>query len=264
MEDMKSLAYELIQCIKEAPYERQPEGMKLCHQLRLLIVLLNVLEPSAQLRSSESDLVTFLIQDILFPEAVLLTKAQMLLEPLQSETVVQIMKTKTNPDCARHAAFDLLVQLMRKRSLNHKAALECLNELHFGPRASVREVAGSNAARSPHGYVGLQNGGATCYINSIIQQLFMQPAIRDTILAAHCDPHKEDHGRSAFSALQKVFGYLQSSGRRCYYPREFLDSFTHGDGTRIDVRQHHDALEFFQRTQVCRFLLHSFTTLPTL
>jgi uncharacterized UBP type Zn finger protein len=30
--------------------------------------------------------------------------------------------------------------------------------------------------------VGIRNGGATCYMNSVFQQLFMQPSIRRLIL----------------------------------------------------------------------------------
>lgn len=255
---MKLLWHDLIQSIRDAPYEEQSEGMKVCRQLRLSTVAMSILDSEAQAGVSDVDLVFFLIKEILFPEAVLLKTVHYPIESLPTEAVLQIMKTKTNPDCARHAAFDLLLKLIRNSCLNLRTALDCLNALHFGHNAAVREVAGSNATRSPHGYVGLQNGGATCYINSIIQQLFMQPAVRDTVLAAKTDTDDDDQNKRAFSALQKVFGYLQVSSRRCYYPREFLESFTHSDGSRVDVRQHHDALEFFQRTQVhiSRALLH--------
>ena len=36
--------------------------------------------------------------------------------------------------------------------------------------------------RSPCGYVGLKNAGATCYMNTVLQQLYMQPGIREVIL----------------------------------------------------------------------------------
>ena len=37
--------------------------------------------------------------------------------------------------------------------------------------------------RSSSGYVGLRNGGATCYMNSVIQQLYMTPGIPDAVLS---------------------------------------------------------------------------------
>lgn len=37
--------------------------------------------------------------------------------------------------------------------------------------------------RPSKGFVGLKNAGATCYMNSVIQQLYMIPPIRNGILA---------------------------------------------------------------------------------
>lgn len=249
IEDAQSMLIELIQCIRDDPCEDHPEGQRLCRQLRLITVLIGVLESENKTGVYERDLVLFLIKEILFPETVLLKESQTQHQLISSEDVQEIMRTKINPDCARQAAFELLLKLMKHNSRNLETALSTLNQLHFGLDAATREVAGTNASRTHYGYVGLQNGGATCYMNSIIQQLFMQPAVRDTILSAQTSCRAQDQSRSVFKALQKVFGYLAVSNRRFYYPREFLDNFTHSDGTRVDVRQHHDALEFFQRTQ---------------
>lgn len=50
-------------------------------------------------------------------------------------------------------------------------------------------------------YVGLRNGGATCYMNSVLQQLVMQPRIRDMLLGARGveGPEQQD---SVFHQLQ--------------------------------------------------------------
>lgn len=38
--------------------------------------------------------------------------------------------------------------------------------------------------RSPKGFCGLKNAGATCYMNSVLQQLYMVESIRAGLLAA--------------------------------------------------------------------------------
>lgn len=46
--------------------------------------------------------------------------------------------------------------------------------------------------RSRAGFVGIKNGGATCYMNSVIQQLYMTPGVKETILGADEDEADED------------------------------------------------------------------------
>lgn len=36
-------------------------------------------------------------------------------------------------------------------------------------------------SRSSSGFVGLRNGGATCYMNAVFQQLYMQPGLPEVI-----------------------------------------------------------------------------------
>ena len=47
-------------------------------------------------------------------------------------------------------------------------------------------------SRSSSGFVGLRNGGATCYMNSVIQQLFMTPGIIDAVLSIDDQAVEED------------------------------------------------------------------------
>ncbi|CAF1509366.1 unnamed protein product, partial [Rotaria sp. Silwood1] len=75
---------------------------------------------------------------------------------------------------SRLAAYDVLVELVRNCrtnltiivdliNLHHRPLLEKQTEWEFMPQVNPRV---------PCGLVGLYNGGATCYMNSILQQLY--------------------------------------------------------------------------------------------
>lgn len=135
--------------------------------------------------------------------------------------------------------------------------------------------------------MGLRNGGATCYMNAVFQQLFMQPSIRALVLGAKEEPEplREDspffqlqaispstsllalpgsHGnqprqqqqlvllslRAACAGVQKMFGYLALSYDQSFRPHGFWKAFKDYDGEPINVREHQDAYEFFTRLQV--------------
>ena len=50
-------------------------------------------------------------------------------------------------------------------------------------------------SRSCAGFVGLKNGGATCYMNSLLQQLYMIPGIPESILSIDDELVGEDRLR---------------------------------------------------------------------
>lgn len=61
--------------------------------------------------------------------------------------------------------------------------------------------------RSSAGYVGLVNLGATCYMASCVQQLFMIPKARAALLEA--TPSNQMKFPMILKELQRMFTYLQ-------------------------------------------------------
>lgn len=60
--------------------------------------------------------------------------------------------------------------------------------------------------RAACGYVGLTNLGATCYMASCMQHLYMMPQARLEILRAKCDPTSKH--QATLHELQRMFAYL--------------------------------------------------------
>ncbi|CAI2735807.1 unnamed protein product [Schistosoma spindalis] len=101
------------------------------------------------------------------------------------------------------------------------------------------------AGRAKCGFVGLRNGGATCYMNSVLQQLFMQPGVPETLLAI-TDTDDTDEKNILFQT-QQLFGHLLESQIQYYDPVGFWKSFRPWS-TDIEVNpyEQQDAFDFFQ------------------
>lgn len=100
--------------------------------------------------------------------------------------------------------------------------------------------------RPLQGFVGLKNAGATCYMNSVLQQLYMVESIREGLLAcegAATDPNEDfsgeerleldtdynddrgfednrkDYNVGILKQVQAIFGHLACSRLQYYVPR---------------------------------------------
>mmetsp|Transcript_26886 Transcript_26886/g.88225 ORF Transcript_26886/g.88225 Transcript_26886/m.88225 type:complete len:2487 (+) Transcript_26886:54-7514(+) len=182
-------------------------------------------------------LVKLLLTRFLFPEAA---------APRESVKYIDAICTTRR---ARSAAFNLLVELVSHCTENLQEVVDLLAQMHYSEANSddwEHPPASAHNARS--GYVGLHNAGATCYMNSIIQQLYTQKHIRENVLAAPEVP-EADREESVFYQLQLLFGTLHLSRLDHFTPRGFWGAFKDYDGMPVNLREHQDAIEFFNRLQ---------------
>ncbi|UJR33560.1 hypothetical protein I4U23_020999 [Adineta vaga] len=156
-------------------------------------------------------------------------------------------KCSTNE--SRQAAYDVLVELVRHCQENLKLVIDNLINLHHRPlleKQTEWEFMPQVSPRANCGLVGLHNGGATCYMNSILQQLYMLPQISEYILSVHDDGEngKIDGDSGLFYQLQQVFGHLLESKMQYYSPESLWKVFRLW-GQEINVREQQDAFDFF-------------------
>jgi hypothetical protein len=117
-------------------------------------------------------------------------------------------------------------------------------------------------------HVGLRNLGATCYINSLIQQLFHAPGFADDIeslefvdepssssssssqdlptdvsMKNNSGGADNDDGRRMLAALQTAFRCMHRSQRRAHDIGAFIGTLRDWEGQRINVQQQQDVNE---------------------
>ncbi|EDQ92258.1 uncharacterized protein MONBRDRAFT_31374 [Monosiga brevicollis MX1] len=145
---------------------------------------------------------------------------------------------------ARTAAFSFLQSYLQARPKSLMQLLLDLATLHFSPsqRLSGFEYIPVTTDRSSAGFVGLKNAGATCYLNSSLQQLFMQPDIR-RFLASELAIPAEDRNDLLLYQLQKTFVFLDKAEQQYYIPEDMWRTYRHW-GEAVNVREQQDANEF--------------------
>jgi ubiquitin carboxyl-terminal hydrolase 34 len=96
--------------------------------------------------------------------------------------------------------------------------------------------------RSPSGYVGLRNLGNTCYMNSLLTQLYMNPSFRAFML--NCRPFTANTSSRLLLETQRLFACMQNSYARSADASEFTCNIRTLDDDTIDIREQMDVDEF--------------------
>ncbi|XP_052002272.1 LOW QUALITY PROTEIN: ubiquitin carboxyl-terminal hydrolase 47-like [Xyrauchen texanus] len=79
--------------------------------------------------------------------------------------------------------------------------------------------------KSETGYVGLVNQAMTCYLNSLLQTLFMTPEFRNALYNWEFEESEEDPVTSIPYQLQRLFVLLQTSKKRAIETTDVTRSF---------------------------------------
>ena len=74
-------------------------------------------------------------------------------------------------------------------------------------------------------FVGLSNQGATCYMNSLLQTLYMTPEFRDGVYKIPVEPARDRQDESICFQLQALFASMQLSGKSSVETKDLTKSF---------------------------------------
>lgn len=110
-------------------------------------------------------------------------------------------------------------------ALNFKTERWCYNPENFRKR--------------PAGVCGLRNLGATCYMCSVLQQLFYNPTFRSNLFKATFD-------EPLVNALRSLFIDLAFSEQSFCNTEQFANVWSNEDGITFKTRVQEDATEFLQ------------------
>ena len=151
---------------------------------------------------------------------------------------------KCKSQASRAAAYDLLVEMVKGSVDNYTILHEKMMKQHSKDSHAPYpwDYWPHEDGRSKCGYVGLTNLGATCYMATCMQHLYMIPQARQSVLQAKCTDQTKHE--STLIELQKIFAYLQESERKAYNPKSFCKTYTM-DKQPLNTGEQKDMTEFF-------------------
>ena len=159
---------------------------------------------------------------------------------------------------ARRLAYRTLIALCQDRSTNMSYLLQRMqesNELEKSENFTTWNY-DPTAFMKRQKFVGLTNQGATCYINSFLQQLFLTKEFTDEFLSienevkteeVQCDDQNKPPRNGSdeiIYQLKILLGSLSMSSKAIYDTIPFCKSLRDFDGNPINLAEQKDMVEF--------------------
>ena len=165
-------------------------------------------------------------------------------------TADNVPRTLCNDDESRAAAYAILTSLCNWRPSIVYQVLRHLDPVFRSvPPLSVWDYKPERDVRSSTGFVGLRNKGCTCYMNSLLQVLYMVPEVREGILATQTASNASEAASSndIVLQLQRLFFNLKYGEKKAFSPDDWVFAYKDESGLLpVNVSQQQDAQEFLQ------------------
>ncbi|CAD8072236.1 unnamed protein product [Paramecium sonneborni] len=156
-------------------------------------------------------------------------------------------RCKCKSQQSRTAGFNCFFTLL-KSPQNMQKFLDRVSPLHYTHTWRTKNFNDWNIQSKFHeksstGYVGLYNLGCICYMNSLLQQLYMVPAFREKLLQIE-DKSTGALEENLLHQLKCLFLALKHSQKQYHNPKKFCHAFKDLDGNPTNIFEQMDVDEF--------------------
>ncbi|CAD8161247.1 unnamed protein product [Paramecium octaurelia] len=156
-------------------------------------------------------------------------------------------RSKCKSQQSRTAGFNCLSTLLKNQQ-NMNKFLTNVSPLHSTNTWRTKHLNDWNIQSKFHeksstGYVGLYNLACICYMNSLLQQLYMVPAFREKLLKVE-DKNTCVQEENLLHQLKCLFLALKHSQKQYHNPKKFCHAFKDLDGNPTNIFEQMDVDEF--------------------
>ncbi|ETO33251.1 hypothetical protein RFI_03857, partial [Reticulomyxa filosa] len=201
--------------------------------LDCILYLLQILLSLVKQCEVKDEYIEIMFEDCLFGRQLALSKWNAASQSADRKNLASSSSSSSSSSCGlpnqflcgeeslRGKAFELLSALLTTKD---KKTTECFlhkvsEHLDIHPHVQEKWEDLSRCQRRRH-FVGLENLGSTCYLNCIIQTLFMIPSFSNRILQFPYAIKKVP----LLCQMQKLFLMLSKSQRQMLNPKPFIDT----------------------------------------